>query len=86
MDCQEYRIKTVEDFRKVPPEKRKACMSDFIIWLDMADQKKDIDEALRELLGFYEQQEMLITSSFVWVDDGIAGVSSIEFVSGEVGK
>lgn len=77
MSNTEYRIKTVKDFLKVPADKREQCLREFNEWLGLID--KGINGRLAELFGMKENQ--VLTSAFIWVDDGKTGFKEIRIVS-----
>lgn len=60
-----YEIKELMDFVKVPAERRAACLADFAQWVDSY-------EAVKAVLG-----DALVRSHFVWIDDGIEGISAV---------
>jgi hypothetical protein len=80
MTAPRYRIKSVGDFLAVPVDKRGDCLKDFAFWLSMADKKDAIDKALIGLFGIPDDSTPLSITTFVWVDDGIEGISSVEIV------
>ena len=82
MSAPEYPVKTVTDFLAVPADKIDACLADFAMWVRMCHMKAEIDAGIEGLLGVALP---LRTDSFLWVDDGQTGVSSIGFTdeSGE---
>ena len=55
-----FNIATVSDFNKVPAERRKACLHEFIVWLGMMD----FADAL------LDKHPHTKPSSFIWKDDG----------------
>lgn len=65
---QTYRIKTVEDFLNIPPEKLEACIVDFLIWCRHA---KTFDDLIK-------------TSTFVWIDDGEHHISIVNPLTDEI--
>ena len=55
-----FDITTVSDFNKVPAERRKACLHEFVVWLGMMD----FSDALLDKLPHKKP------TSFIWTDDG----------------
>lgn len=76
---QEYKIETISDFLKVPEDKRAACLDDFTEWMSMVDNA-DLHVKLNSLAGV---ECSIGQKSFIWVDDGICGISGLDFVVGE---
>lgn len=64
-----YEIKAITDLLAVPEDKIDACLADLRQWIDFARETAEI----REMFG-------AITESFVWVDDGVCGISGITVV------
>ena len=54
-----YSIRTVEDFAKVPPDRRDICLQEFAVWLNMRDALAGLLEGIPGDTG----------SEFEWVDD-----------------
>ena len=52
-----YKLVSVLDFLKVPQERREDCLSEFLCWLEVAEQVSKI----RASIG---------TEAFDWIDDG----------------
>ena len=72
-----YEIKTVSDFRKVPPEKQSECLQDFAEWLSLMQHHKHI-ESLMDELADTSGAFSTVMDTFIWVDDGQRGVSKVE--------
>ena len=72
----EYRIETVKDFLAVPEDKRDECLRDFKIWLGSIGVFRT---ALAELVGIDES--FVRTDTFIWLDDGKAGISGARVVT-----
>lgn len=70
-----YEIHTVLDFLKVPRKRRAACLRDFKKYLSMAD---DLRSHVAAALGVAVEHG----NRFVWVDDGVVGLSQVNIVSG----
>ena len=54
-----FDIATVSDFNKVPADRRKACLHEFIVWLGMMD----FSDALLDKIPHKKP------TSFIWKDD-----------------
>lgn len=72
----EYRIASIADFLAVPADKQPELLRDFGLWLGMARGQAAISAGLSEAL---DGKVTFSTSSFTWVDDGIAGCSALDF-------
>lgn len=66
----EYLIESFEDFDKVPEDRLETCLADFVEYLRMG----------RMIRSAFNSEAVSLVPRFIWVDDGIAGVSSIRFV------
>jgi hypothetical protein len=78
----EYKIASLADFVKIPPEKLDACLIDFAAWLRLFRVEAEINSAATRMLGGAAK---LSSESFTWVDDGIVGSSAFDVVcDGEV--
>lgn len=69
----EYLIESFEDFDKVPEDRLETCLADFAEYLRMG----------RMIRAVFNPETVSLVPRFVWVDDGIAGVSSIGFLDHE---
>lgn len=69
----EYTISSLADFAKVPPDRLGACLADFATWLRLLPKHAEIEAAASRMLG---STTTLVTDAFIWVDDGIAGLSA----------
>ena len=81
MNPPEYRIQNIQDFLAVPADKRGACLRDFAHWLSMTDRQNEINAGLVQMFGLPHGTAPLVLDSFVWLDDGIEGISSIAIVT-----
>lgn len=70
----EYQISCLADFALIPPDRLEACLIDFAAWLRLFRVDAEINDAATRMLG---APTTLVRNSFVWVDDGIIGVSAI---------
>ncbi len=70
----EYRVESVTDFLSIPVEKIPAMLNDFQQWLLLAHMVRQ-NEELNKLI----KPEVY----FVWVDDGIEGISKIILKNGD---
>jgi hypothetical protein len=61
---QRYEITTLADFLKVPAERRQDCLTDFLMWLAMHEQARQMTE-FKDIRFPMDQ--------FVWIDDGQQG-------------
>lgn len=64
----EYEITTAVDFLTVPAEKLDECLADFKIWIESC-------RAIGDVIGVE-----FIVNRFVWIDDGVLGISSVEIL------
>jgi hypothetical protein len=78
----EYRISSIKDFLAVPPESIDACLADFKAWLTLARDGSEFSKDFNDLIGV-PNATSFIQDSFIWVDDGISGISRIELTDHE---
>ena len=62
-----YRIETVADFLKVPPERQDACLEEFDGFLHTARAVAEMASIVGEVVGVNPQTQI---GAFVWIDDG----------------
>jgi len=67
-DAPTYKITTVADFLKVPPDRRDACLKSFAEFLPMAQDMLDVANTLADLLG--ADKGLNAIEGFTWIDDG----------------
>lgn len=72
----EYRIAKLADFLAVPAEKQAECLRDFEMWLQMAREQTAVNQIMSDMLGGVVKFNV---EYFTWCDDGISGLSSIDF-------
>lgn len=62
-DCRQYKIRTVADFLSVPLSRRRACLREFRLWLD-------IHADVLTLLTPPDHPNSVTTKNvFIWTDD-----------------
>lgn len=71
----EYKINSIADFLAVPHEKQAECLRDFGTWLNMARDHAEFDQLMKQALG---DGLSFKNNSFVWIDDGIAGITALQ--------
>lgn len=76
----EYRISSLADFAKVPPDRLDACLVDFKAFLLHVCQS---EAELVRLLGPVASGTVSVGESFTWVDDGVPGIGFIDFYLGD---
>jgi hypothetical protein len=69
----EYKIKTIEDFLKVPPDRLEVCLQEFKTWCEMTRPLEDAIKAVADCL--YEKIELGFERGFTWIDDGERNVT-----------
>jgi hypothetical protein len=62
-----YRIETVSDFLKVPPERQHGCLEEFADFLDTARCVAEMLSIVGDVVGVDPQTQI---GAFVWIDDG----------------
>ena len=68
MSAPTYAIKNVWDFLKVPAKRRKVCLREFAIALEMAEATKRLLHATADALEL-SQVRFDVTDTFTWIDD-----------------
>jgi len=82
----EYTIRTVADFAKIPEDKLQECLADFVQFLAMIRCSAEINQAMKIALVLPEGSVNLETDVFHWIDDGKRELSTVAFVVKETGK
>ena len=82
----EYTIRTVADFAKIPEDKLQECLADFVQFLAMIRCSQKINQAIHMEFELPEGSVNLETDVFHWIDDGKRGLSTVEFVVKETGE
>lgn len=85
----EYEIRTVADFAKLPADKIAACLSDFVEWLDAVRKIAAFPSVVSDMLGCKKGAVSVNMSSFTWIDDGNAGLTAFRLIDpqgGEIGR
>lgn len=72
-------IMTVADFSAIPADKIDACLADFADYLSIVRNGAELSEAAGNLLGLPAKSLSLNESCFLWIDDGIKGISGAQF-------
>lgn len=67
MSAPRYRISTVADFGKVPPDRIHVCLAEFEVAVELARRTKAALEAIAAEKGVAAQFPL---ETFEWVDDG----------------
>jgi hypothetical protein len=75
----EYRIKALSDFLTIPAEKMGEALRDFAIWLDMRRDRSELEGLISDLIGVADSVKF--GDEFIWVDDGVTGLSQIDLVA-----
>lgn len=78
----EYEIKTVADFLKVPEDRIGQCLAEFEGWLRLA-RSDQTDGLLRTLLG---ANGKFLNDCFYWRDDGKPGLSCVNLIDKDTGE
>jgi hypothetical protein len=73
----EYAISSIKDFLSVPAESIDACLADFKTWIGLARYGSEFAVDFNEFIGV-QNATSFIQDSFIWVDDGISGISRIQ--------
>ncbi|MBL8473718.1 MAG: hypothetical protein JNM98_18150 [Rhodocyclaceae bacterium] len=81
----EYTIRTVADFAKVPADKIGACLADFAGFLSLAREAAALEAELQRAFSVPAGATRMDESVFIWIDDGVHGVSALEFSDAETG-
>jgi hypothetical protein len=81
----EYQITSLKDFFAIPPESIDACLADFKKWIELARAPNTLTEDFNTLVGI-ESAVTFRDDSFVWIDDGIVGITRIELRDGKTGE
>ena len=79
----EYEIRTVEDFAKVPADRLAQCLSEFGAWLRLVREVKEVEGFLGVITG---TEARLGTDRFIWRDDGKPGLGAINLVDKDSGE
>ena len=79
----EYKIRSVEDFAKIPSDRLSTCLSDFADWLVLVRRNVEIQESLSTVIG---ADGKLDTGCFHWIDDDIRGCSAVDVVVNGTGE
>jgi len=84
----EYEIRTLADFEKIPPNKLHSCLDDFRFWLLLIKTTESMPDGVCDALGVEPSKIEFDRESFVWIDDGIAGLGDIAFTvdGAEIGR
>ena len=69
-DAPRYEMTYIRDLCQVPKDRRAAMLADLVGWLAVQDQLSGVTMA---------QDGFQMGGRFVWIDDGIVGLSEIEF-------
>jgi hypothetical protein len=80
MSAPEYKIGGLADFLRVPPERLSACLTDFSTWISMMRDEQGI-VGLEAALASDGLPGKMMSDRFTWCDDGIQGISAVDFVS-----
>ena len=70
----EYEIKHVADFLKVPEDRLDACLKEFKTFVELSRAHLKVVEAVAEELGINGRGEV---QAFTWIDDGEGKVTII---------
>lgn len=73
----EYHISSIKDFLGIPLESIDACLADFKTWIELARNGSEFSRDFNDFVGVPDATSF-IQDSFIWLDDGISGVSQIE--------
>ena len=82
----EYTIRTVADFAKIPEDKLQECLADFVQFLAMVRCSAEINQAMKMAFELPEGSINVKTDVFHWIDSGKRGCSGVEFVAKETGE
>lgn len=75
----EYSIRTVADFSLIPADKIGDCLADFSCWLGFVRKMETFPEPLANELAPKGASISINGRLFIWVDDGVSGISSVQF-------
>lgn len=70
-----FEIRTVQDFLKVPEDRRRICLREFDAWLTMQVAVIGLVHAAGDALGMQlppDTIQMVEPELFRWIDDGLA--------------
>ena len=84
--AKEYVLSTVSDFLAVPEESLEACLQDFLVWLRVARNAKQIDADMQTFFNTNDGDVTFDQAAFIWIDDGMTGVSAIHYMHQETGE
>ena len=75
MKPNEYTIRTVKDFENIPAHRLRDCLADFEEWLQVIR-----NNPLVSISGVDKSDLVVDEGAFLWIDDGVFGISAVEFV------
>jgi hypothetical protein len=78
----EYRISSIKDFLAIPEESIAACLADFKAWIGLAREGSEFSKDFNDLIGIPDATSF-IQDSFIWLDDGLSGISRIQLTDHE---
>jgi hypothetical protein len=74
---EQYEIRTVADFLKVPASRIEVCLRDFQDWLVLGRNAVELETMVAGVFLISPQLLKVSTERFAWVDDEIRGVSAL---------
>jgi hypothetical protein len=80
MNGNTYVLKTLDDFRRIPPERLVDCLIDFASAVFHVNAMLAAAKAIAAEDGVVLGDNIAYMPEFKWIDDGKAGVGDIEII------
>ena len=82
----EYTIRTVADFAKIPEDKLQECLADFVQFLALIRHPAEINKEMQMIFELPDGSLNFDIDVFCWIDDGIRRSLVLDFLSSETGE